>query len=173
MNRRTNKKQIEELIDKIRKEIPNVVLRTSLIVGFPSETKEDFEELKQFVEKTKFDKLGTFMYSKEDGTPAAKLPEQIHTNTKKSRYHQIMKIQQRISNENLQKKIGQQYEAIVEDISFDGNYLIGRTKQDVPDIDGIVYIKNKDAENIMNKIIKVKITDVEDYDLIGEIISTK
>ena len=173
MNRRTNKKQIEELIDKIRKEIPNVVLRTSLIVGFPGETTEDFEELKQFVEKAKFDKLGTFMYSKEEGTPAAKLPEQIHTNTKKSRYHQIMKIQQKISNENLQKKIGQQYEAIVEDISFDGNYLIGRTKQDVPDIDGIVYIKNKDAENIMNKIIKVKITDVEDYDLIGEIISTK
>ena len=170
MNRRTNKKQIEELIDKIRKEIPNVVLRTSLIVGFPGETKEDFEELKQFVEKTKFDKLGTFMYSKEDGTPAAKLPEQIHTNTKKSRYNQIMKIQQKISNENLQKKIGQQYEAIVEDISFDGNYLIGRTKQDVPDIDGIIYIKNKNAENTINKIIKVKIIDVEDYDLIGETI---
>ena len=170
MNRRTNKKQIEELIDKIRKEIPDVVLRTSLIVGFPGETKEDFEELKQFVEKAKFDKLGTFMYSKEDGTPAAKLPDQIHVNTKKSRYQQIMKIQQKISNENLQKKIGQEYEAIVEDISFDGKYLIGRTKQDVPDIDGIIYIKNKDAENLINKIIKVKITDVEDYDLIGEII---
>ncbi len=170
MNRRTNKKQIEELIDKIRKEIPNVVLRTSLIVGFPGENTEDFEELKQFVEKAKFDKLGTFMYSKEDGTPAAKLPEQIHTNTKKSRYHQIMKIQQKISNENLQKKIGQQYEAIVEEISFDGNYLIGRTKQDVPDIDGIIYIKNKNAENTINKIIKVKIIDVEDYDLIGETI---
>ena len=165
-----NKKQIEELIDKIRKEIPNVVLRTSLIVGFPGETTEDFEELKQFVEKAKFDKLGTFMYSKEEGTPAAKLPEQIHTNTKKSRYYQIMKIQQKISNENLQKKIGQQYEAIVEEISFDGNYLIGRTKQDVPDIDGIIYIKNKNAENTINKIIKVKIIDVEDYDLIGETI---
>ena len=167
MNRRTNKKQIEELIEKIRKEIPDVVLRTSLIVGFPGENQEDFEELKQFVKNVKFDKLGTFMYSKEDGTPAAKLPEQINNNTKKSRYNQIMKIQQKISNENLQKKIGQEYEVILENLSFDGKYLIGRTKQDVPEIDGIIYVKNKDSESLINKIIKVKIIDYDDYDLIG------
>ena len=109
------------------------------------------------------------MYSKEDGTPAAKLPEQIHGNTKKSRYNKIMAVQQKISNENLQRKIGQEFEVLIEDISFDGNYLIGRTKQDVPDIDGVVYVKNTDVKNLVNKFAKVHITDVKDYDLIGEI----
>ena len=170
MNRRTSKEQIEDLINKLRKEIPNVTLRTSLIVGFPGETLQDFEELQQFVEKAKFDKLGAFMYSKEDGTPAAKLLGQIHTNTKKSRYNKIMRIQQKISNENLQRKIGQEFEALIEDISFDGKYLIGRTKQDVPDIDGLVYIKNETTEPMLDKFVKVKITDVRDYDLIGELI---
>ena len=170
MNRRTNKQQIENLISKLRKEIPDVTLRTSLIVGFPGETVADFEELQQFVEKAKFDKLGAFMYSKEDGTPAAKLLGQIHTNTKKSRYNKIMKIQQVISNENLQRKKGQVVEVLVENISFDGKYLIGRTKQDVPDIDGIIYIKNEQANNLINEIVKVKIIEVKDYDLIGELI---
>ena len=170
MNRRTNKKEIENLLAKLRKEIPNVTLRTSLIVGFPGETKEDFEELSEFVKTAKFDKLGAFMYSKEEGTPAAKLPDQIHGNTKKSRYNKIMAIQQKISNENLQKKIGQDFEVLVEDISFDGKYLIGRTKQDVPDIDGIVYIENNGTKNLVNKFVKVHITDVKDYDLIGKLI---
>lgn len=169
MNRRTNKKQIEELIQKLRKEIPKVTLRTSLIVGFPGETVENFNELCEFVENAKFDKLGAFMYSKEEGTPAEKLPNQIHGNTKKSRYNKIMEIQQKISNKNLQEKIGQEYEVLVEDISFDGKYLIGRTKQDVPDIDGIVYIKNNQEKNLINQFTKVKIVDVKDYDLIGEI----
>ena len=101
MNRKTSKKEIEKLLNKIREKIPNVVLRTSIIVGFPGETIEDFEELEQFVKKAKFDKLGTFMYSKEDGTPAEKLPNQIHGNTKKSRYNKIMKIQNEISKQNL------------------------------------------------------------------------
>lgn len=169
MNRRTNKKEIENLLEKLRKEIPNVTLRTSLIVGFPGETQKDFEELSEFVKTAKFDKLGAFMYSKEDGTPAAKLPKQIHGNTKKSRYNKIMEIQQKISNENLQRKIGQEFEVLIEDISFDGQYLIGRTKQDVPDIDGIVYVKNSGVINLVDKFIKVHITDVKDYDLIGEI----
>ena len=170
MNRRTSKKEIEELICKIRKEIPDVTLRTSLIVGFPGETVEDFEELYQFVQKARFDKLGTFMYSKEDGTPAAKLPDQINGNTKKSRYNKIMKIQQKISRENLQEKIGKTYEVLIEDISFDGKYLIGRTKQDVPDIDGIIYIKNNGNNNLINQIIKAEIKEVQEYDFIGEII---
>lgn len=170
MNRRTNKKEIENLLTKLRKEIPNVTLRTSLIVGFPGETQKDFEELSEFVKTAQFDKLGTFMYSKEDGTPAAKLPEQIHGNTKKSRYNKIMEIQKKISNENLQRKIGQEVEVLIEDISFDGKYLIGRTKQDVPDIDGVVYVKNTDVKDLVNKFVKVKIIDVSDYDLIGEIL---
>lgn len=170
MNRRTNTEQIEGLINKLRKEIPDVTLRTSLIVGFPGETVEDFEELQQFVEIAKFDKLGAFMYSKEDGTPAAKLLGQIHSNTKKSRYNKIMQIQQKISNENLQRKIGQEFEVLIEDISFDGKYLIGRTKQDVPDIDGIIYIRNDTTEQLIHRFVKVKITGVKDYDLIGELI---
>ena len=170
MNRKTNKEQIENLISKIRKEIPNVVLRTSLIVGFPGETEKDFKELEQFVEKTKFDKLGTFMYSKEEGTPAAKLPDQIHGNTKKSRYNKIMAIQQKVSNENLRNKIGQVVEVLIEDISFDGKYLIGRTSQDVPEEDGIIYVENNNFESKVNSFVNVKITEVRDYDFIGKII---
>ena len=170
MNRKTNKKQIENLLEKLRSEIPDVTLRTSLIVGFPGETEKDFEELSEFVRTAKFDKLGAFMYSKEEGTPAARLPEQIHGNTKKSRYNKIMGIQQKISNENLKNKIGQEFEVLIEDISFDGKYLIGRTKQDVPDIDGIVYVKNQEKSNLVNKFVKVNITNVKNYDLIGEII---
>lgn len=153
MNRRTNKEQIENLLKNIREKIPNVTLRTSLIVGFPGETKNDFEELKQFVKETKFDKLGTFMYSKEDGTPAEKLPNQIHGNTKKARYNQIMKIQQEISKNIQEKKIGNTYEVLIENMSFDGKYYIGRTMQDVPEMDGMVYIKNtvkQKPEEILN-----------------------
>ena len=158
------------LINKLRKEIPNVTLRTSLIVGFPGETVQDFEELHEFVEKAKFDKLGAFMYSKEDGTPAAKLLGQIHSNTKKSRYNKIMQTQQQISKENLQRKIGQEFEVLIEETSFDGNYLIGRTKQDVPDIDGIVYIKNDDTQQLQSQFVKVRVTDVRDYDLLAELV---
>ena len=172
MNRKTSKENIENIISKIRNKIPDVTLRTSLIVGFPGETKQDFEELEEFVEQTKFDKLGVFMYSKEEGTPAAKMPEQIHGNTKKSRYNKIMAKQQKISNKKLQNKIGKTAEVLVEDMSFDGKYFVGRTKQDVPEIDGLVYIYNdgkQKLEDILNKIINTKIIDVSDYDLIAEI----
>lgn len=170
MNRKTSKKNITELIEKIRNKIPEVTLRTSLIVGFPGETKNEFEELLEFVETTKFDKLGVFQYSKEEGTPAAKLPNQIHGNTKKSRYNKIMLAQQKISRQILENKIGKQCEVLIENMSFDKKYYIGRTKQDVPDIDGLVYIKNQGDEkedNILNKYKKCKITDVSNYDLIG------
>lgn len=119
MNRKSDKKSIEELIKKIRKEIPEVILRTTMIVGFPGETKEDFEELYEFVNKTKFDKLGAFAYSKEDGTPAARLKEQIHHMTKGSRKDKIMSIQKEISKQNLEEKLGKTYEVLIENISFD------------------------------------------------------
>lgn len=171
MNRKTSKEQITKLIEKIRTRIPDVTLRTSLIVGFPGETKEDFQELLEFIKETKFDKLGTFMYSKEDGTPAEKLPEQIHGNTKKARYNRIMKEQQRISKQNLEKKIGKKYQVLVEDISFDGKYYIGRTMQDVPEMDGIVYIKNnEESKKIINTFVKCDIIDVNNYDLIANLI---
>ena len=169
MNRRTSKEEIEKLINKIRKEIPEVVLRTSLIVGFPGETQADFEELEEFIKTAKFDKLGAFMYSKEEGTPAEKLPNQINGNTKRARYNKIMKEQQKISNGNMKRKIGKEYEVLIENISFDGKYLIGRTKQDVPDIDGLVYIKNENQDRKINQIVNIIIEDVKDYDLIGKI----
>lgn len=170
MNRKTSKEQIQELIKKIRKQIPEVTLRTSIMVGFPGETKEDFEELQEFIKNAKFDKLGAFMYSKEEGTPAEKLPNQIHGNTKKSRYNKIMEEQQIISNQNLKKKIGKTFDVLIEDVSFDGKYFIGRTMQDVPEIDGIVYIKNigQDEDKMLNKIEKYKVIDISDYDLIME-----
>lgn len=172
MNRKTSKENIVNIINKIRREIPNVVLRTSLIVGFPGETEADFKELLEFVRDAKFDRLGTFMYSKEEGTPAARLPEQIHGNTKKSRYNKIMKAQAEISLENLKNKIGKTYKVLVEDKSFDGKYFIGRTMQDVPEEDGLVYIQNDgklNEKDILNSFIECKITDVSNYDLIGEI----
>ena len=168
MNRKTNKQNITKLLQKIRKEIPEVVLRTSLIVGFPGETKEQFEELHEFVKQAQFDKLGTFMYSKEEGTPAAKLPDQIHGNTKKSRYNKIMKTQQQISKQNLEKRIGKTYKILIENISFDGKYYIGRTMQDAPEIDGLVYIKNETTKNLLNQFITCKITEVNEYDLIAK-----
>ena len=173
MNRRTSKEQITTLIKKIREKIPDVTLRTSLIVGFPGETKEDFEDLENFVKETRFDKLGVFPYSKEEGTPAEKLPNQIHGNTKKKRYNKIMSLQQEISKEKQEKFLGKKVEILVEDISFDNKYYVGRTISNVPDIDGLVYIKNNGKlrpEEVLNNFIKGRIIDVSDYDLIAEII---
>ena len=171
MNRKTSKKQITELLEKIRTQIPEVTLRTSLIVGFPGETDDDFKELQEFVAQAKFDKLGAFMYSKEEGTPAEKLPNQIHKNTKKSRYNKIMQEQQKISKQNLENKIGKTYDVLIEEISFDKKFLIGRTMQDVPEIDGLVYVKVQEndlaVEQKIGQIIKCKITEVSNYDLIG------
>ena len=135
MNRKSDGKSIERLVNKIRKEIPNVILRTTLIVGFPGETNNDFEKLYEFVEKTKFDKLGVFTYSKEDGTPAATFKDQIHPSTKRARYRKIMEVQQKNSEESLSNKVGKTYKTLIEEKSFDNKYLIGRTYMDVPDMD--------------------------------------
>ena len=170
MNRKSDEESIKNLLIKIKKEIPDVILRTSLIVGFPGETEDDFIKLYNFVEETKFDKLGVFTYSKEDGTPASKMPNQIHGNIKKSRYNKIMKIQQKISEENLKQKIGNVYDVLIENKTFDNKYLIGRTKMDVPEMDGVVYIKNDNKKYLINSFVKCKIIDVKDYDMIGEMI---
>lgn len=165
MNRQSNGKTIRNLIQKLRKEIPEVVIRTTVMVGFPGETKEDFEELYDFLKEARFDKLGCFAYSKEDGTPAARIKEQIHPMTKKSRYNKIMRMQQEISKENLKKQIGRNVEILIEDKSFDGKIYVGRTYMDVPEIDGITYI-NTDKELQIGDFIKGKIIDVSNYDLI-------
>ena len=169
MNRKTTGEKIEELIKKIKKSIPDAILRTSLIVGFPGETSEDFEKLHSFVKKGYFDKLGVFMYSKEDGTPAARLKEQIHHNTKKKRYNQIMSIAKQISEEKLKSFIGKEYKVLIEDITFDNKFYIGRTYMDIPENDGVIIIKNT-KENIIGEFINCKVIDVENYDLVGEII---
>ena len=170
MNRKTSKENIVNLINKIRKEIPNVILRSSLIVGFPGETEQDFTELLDFVKSTKFDKLGVFKYSKEENTPAAKMPNQIHYMTKNSRYRKIMSEQKEISKKKLEEQIGKKMQVLIENVSFDGKYLVGRTRNDVPEEDGIVYIKRTDKnENLLNQFIWCKIVDVSDYDLIAEV----
>ena len=189
MNRQSDGKSIRKLIQKLRNEIPEVVIRTTVMVGFPGETKEDFDELYAFLKEAKFDKLGCFAYSKEDGTPAARIKEQVHPMTKKSRYNKIMSLQQEISKENLQKQIGKKVEILVEDRAFDGRTYIGRTSFDVPEIDGVVYLiqaKEKtaaseqantkaDSEVEQNNLIQVgdfvqaTVVDVSDYDLICEL----
>lgn len=169
MNRKTTGQAIEDLVCKLRNKIPDVVLRTTLIVGFPGETQEDFEELYEFVQNARFDKLGVFTYSKEDGTPAMKLDNHIHHATKKSRYNKIMNIQKEISKQVLQERLGKVYEAIIENKTFDGKYYIARTYMDVPETDGVVYIKNN-KEIQIGEFVDCKLTEVLEYDFYGEFV---
>lgn len=172
MNRKTTGVDIRKTINKLRENIPDVVIRTTIMVGFPGETKEEFEELYNFVKEEKFDKLGAFMYSKEDGTPAARLKEQVHPMTKKSRYNKIMQLQQEVSGENEKKQIGRILEILVEQIAPDKKYYIGRSYMDVPEIDGAAYVKIKDGEkideNLVGQYIKCRVKEVKNYDIICE-----
>lgn len=168
MNRKSNGESIRKLMKKLRKEIPDVILRSTVMVGFPGETKEDFEELKQFLSEVKFDKMGAFAYSKEEKTPAEKLKNQIHPSTKKSRYRQIMELQQKISKQNLEEKIGKKFEVIIDGKSYDGKTYMARSYMDVPEIDGVIWIpSNQELE--IGSIQVAKIINVQDYDLIGSI----
>ena len=167
MNRQSNGESIRKLIKKLRQEIPEVIIRTTVMVGFPGESEADFEELYEFLQEAKFDKLGCFAYSKEDGTPASRLKEQIHPMTKKSRLNKVMSLQQKISKQNLENKIGKEVEVLVEDKSFDGKTYIGRSYMDVPEIDGVVYIESDDEIQI-GSFVKCTITDVKEYDLIAK-----
>ena len=167
MNRRTTGEQIENIIQKIKTQIPAAILRTSLIVGFPGETEEDFQKLYEFVKKAKFNKLGVFEYSKEDGTPAEKLKNHISKKIKNDRWNKIMELQQNISEEKLKECIGKEYEVLVEKVT--DKYIIGRTKMDVPDMDGLVYINN--TKNVkIGEFVKATITKVKFYDLLGKLI---
>ena len=158
MNRKTTGEDIKQIILKIKKEIPEAILRTTLIVGFPGETEEDFQKLIKFIGEAYFDKLGAFKYSKEEGTPAAKLPNQIHYKTKIKRYNKIMELAQKISKQKLQEKIGQEYEMLIETETFDKRYYVGRTYMDIPEEDGLVFIPKN---NIQNTWIRIKITNVK------------
>lgn len=150
MNRHSNGQTIRNLITKLRKELPNSILRTTVMVGFPEETEEEFQALYDFLKEARFDKLGAFAYSKEEGTPAEKMPNQVHPQTKKSRYHKVMSLQQEISKENLKQKIGKDYEVMIEGITKNEKYYVGRSYMDTPEIDGVIYIKN--TKKRINKI---------------------
>jgi len=169
MKRRSSEQQIRDLIVKLRSEIPGIALRTSLIVGFPGETVEDFTTLTQFVEQTQFDRLGVFCYSKEEGTPAAEMPEQVTERVKRERHRKLMRAQARLSFRRNRSLIGTSEQVIVEGFSEETELLLkGRSSRQAPDIDGQVYITSGNAN--VGDIVTLKITDSSDYDLIGEII---
>ena len=169
MHRKSDGNSIKNTIQHIRKEIPNVIIRTTLIAGFPGETEEDFQLLYDFVKEYKIDKLGCFAYSKEDKTIASRMSNQIIKKIKNKRSNEIMKIQQKISKEILKNKIGNVYETILEDITDDGKYFIGRSYMDVKDEDGVIYVEYNDKYGI-NEFVNCKIINSTEYDLIGIII---
>ena len=170
MNRKSDKESIENVIEKIRKEIPNVVIRTTVMVGFPGETEKDFEELYNFVKNTKFDKLGAFMYSKEENTPAEKLKDDVHYKTKQARYDKIMSMQKQISLEKTKGLIGNEYIVLIDGKTQDNKFYVGRTYMDTLDMDGVVYIRNTSKEDLTNKFVNCKIIDSKEYDLIAEFV---
>jgi len=169
MKRRSSEQQIRDLIAKLRSRIPGIALRTSLIVGFPGETVDDFSTLMQFVEQTHFDRLGVFCYSREEGTPAAEMPEQVSERVKRERYRKLMRAQARLSFRHNRGLIGRTEEVIVEGYSEETELLLkGRSARQAPDIDGQVYITAGTAD--VGDIVTLRITDSSDYDLIGEIV---
>ena len=169
MARRGKSSDTAMLLDKLRKQIPDIVLRTTLIVGFPGESEEDFDILYEFVKKYRFDRLGVFMYSKEEDTPAAKMKEQIPSGTKKKRHTKLMKLQSQISAELNAERLGRTYQVLVEGVSEDGIFYFGRSYAEAPDIDGLIYFTSKEPLEI-GQMVYVEILNSEDYDLTGEVI---
>jgi ribosomal protein S12 methylthiotransferase len=169
MLRRSGEEEIRTLIAKLRSEIPDIAIRTSLIVGFPGETPEDFKKLLQFVEETRFDRLGVFCYSREEGTPAAEMPDQVSERIKRERHKKLMRTQARVSFKHNRTLVDSEEEVLVEGYSEETELLLkGRSSRQAPDVDGLVYITAGNAN--VGDIVRLKITDSSDYDLIGEII---
>lgn len=166
MARKTNKQTIIEKIEKLKKKVPEIVLRTSLIVGFPGETDEDFEELKEFLKEYKLDNVGVFKYSREEGTPAANMENQITEEIKDVREKELMNVQKMVSKSLNELKVSKVYDTIIE--GQKGKYFLGRSAEMAPEIDGVIYI---DSNKNLSKgdIIKVKIKEALEYDLIGEV----
>lgn len=168
MNRKTSRQQIKENIDRIRKEIPEASIRTSIIVGFPTETQEQFDELCEFVKEVKFDRLGVFAYSREEDTPAAILEGQIDEDIKQERKNRLMEIQQGISYEKNRTFVGSTLEVIIDEKVEDGLYE-GRSYRDMMEIDGLVFV-NTEKDLKKGQFVNVKITEALEYDLTGELI---
>lgn len=169
MGRWTNRSRIEEVVAKLRKEIPDIALRTTLITGFPGETEKDFEEVKEFVKKMEFDRLGVFTYSREEDTPAAEMENQIEEEVKEARRDEIMQLQQDIAFDKSNLRVGEIYEVMIEGRLPDEGVYIARTYMDAPDVDGYVFIQS-DYNLESGDFVKVEITRSDEYDLIGEII---
>lgn len=168
MNRKTSKEHIIKTLKNLRKSVPDIVIRTTFIVGFPGESDDDFNQLVDFIKDIKFDKLGVFEYSKEEGTKAASLDEQISDSIKEERKNEIMAIQSEISAEILSKNIGKRLEVLIEEEVDEKNY-VGRTYMDSPEIDGVTYVHS--AKNLeIGSFVQVDVVDSLDYDLVGEII---
>jgi len=170
MGRRGNISEIRSALNKLRENVKDIVIRTTMIVGFPNETDEDFEQLLSFVKEFKFDRLGVFTYSKEDGTPAAKMKNQIKKNIKQYRQKAVLELQNAISAEINTKRIGKVYKAIVDGIADDGIFYYGRTYAEAPEIDGQVYFTSLEPLEL-GCFVNVKILNAEEYDLIGEVIN--
>ena len=169
MRRNVSKSETYDLIEKFRREVPGIHLRTTLMVGFPGETEEDFEQLKEFVQKARFDRMGAFAYSEEEGTYAAETYEDsIPQEVKQTRLDELMAIQQGISAELSQAKIGQEMKVIID--RKEGEYYIGRTQFDSPEVDPEVLIKADGKRLFSGRFYKVRITNADDFDLYGEVI---
>jgi len=168
MGRRTNKQQLIDLVTKLREEIPDITLRTTLITGFPGETEDDHEEVMEFVDTMEFDRLGVFTYSAEEDTPAANMPDQIDEEIKLDRQAEIMELQQDIAFEQAEDMIGREVLVMIEGKVADENAYVGRTYKDAPNVDGFIFI-NTDEELMSGDFAMVKVTGALEYDLIGEL----
>lgn len=166
MGRRTNNQELRDLIAKLRNNIPDIALRTSLITGFPGETEEDHEILKAFVAEMKFERLGVFTYSKEENTPAAKMPNQILKKVKEQRKKELMKLQQKIAFNHAKSMVGKRLKVMIEGKLVDEGIFIGRTYMDAPNIDGYIFVNTQD-ELMSGEFVEVVITKAKEYDLIG------
>jgi len=166
MNRRTTKSDIIKTIELIRKKVPEAAIRTSLIVGFPSETDKEFKELFSFVKEAKFERLGAFIYSPEEGTPAYKMKGQVAESVKKSHLNEIMLLQQEISKDFNKQMLGKTVDVLIDEI--EGESYLGRTQFDAPEVDGMVYVKSLRVLK-PGEFVKVKINDTLEYDLVGEV----
>lgn len=168
MGRRTNQKELTDIIEKLRREIPDICLRTTLITGFPGETGKDHEELVEFVDKMAFDRLGVFPYSQEEDTPAAEMPEQVDEELKQERLDELMALQQEIAFAAAADMEGRVVNAMVEGKVADEDVYVTRTYKDAPDVDGFLFV-HADRELMTGDFVRVRITGSNEYDLMGEL----
>ena len=169
MGRRTNRAELTALIEKLRKEIPDIILRTTLITGFPGETEEDFAQMAAFVEEMQFDRLGVFTYSPEEGTKAAVMEDQIDEEVKEARRDHIMELQQDISAAAASAMVGREMSVLIEGYLYEEDIYVGRTYMDAPKVDGNVFVRSEE-EMISGDIVPVRITGASEYDLMGDVI---